>query len=76
MKVTFNGPIARRRRRGKCPVCGKSSTRSRIFQHTVNPFNRRPDGTPKTYAEVSADVQAEADAWTPDFTHSTCKETA
>ena len=36
-------------RTGTCPVCGKRVKRSRVFEHTVNPFNRNPDGSVKDY---------------------------
>lgn len=58
-----------RRRSGKCPGCGKSVTRSKTFEHTVNPFNRNADGSVKSAAEVRADVNREADEWLPDFSH-------
>lgn len=73
---TFTGPHMKATRKGACPTCGKPSTRSRTFERTVSPFNKRPDGTPKTWPEVAADVQADADAWTPepaDFEHDKCQ---
>lgn len=57
---------------GKCPVCGRSATRSRKFEHTVNPYNRNDDGSVRTADEVYARVKAEADEWVPDFTHAKC----
>lgn len=54
---------------GNCPICGKQTKRSRKFTHTVNPFNVNEDGTVKTPAQVRESVNAEADAWVPDFTH-------
>ena len=62
----------RARLRGDCPVCGKTTTRTCVFEHTVNPFNRRADGEPKTQDEVRDDVTAEANTWVPDFTHVAC----
>lgn len=64
----------RREHRGKCPNCGKTVTRSKQFWMTVNPFNRNPDGSVRTAEEIRADVNAEADAWVPDFTHCEPKE--
>lgn len=58
-------------RKGECPSCGKKVTRRRTFEHTVNPFNKNPDGTVRTYAEVLAQVKAEANEWEPDFRHNT-----
>ncbi len=65
----FQGVRARRQHTGKCPNCGKTVRRSRTFEHTINPFNKNADGEMKSFDEVRADVNAEADAWVPDFTH-------
>lgn len=63
------------KRTGKCPVCGKRVTRSRTITHTVNPWNKNPDGTVRTHTEVGEAVRDEANAWVPDFTHTACEET-
>jgi hypothetical protein len=71
----FTGPVTSRKHTGKCPVCNKRVTRSRTFEKTVNPFNRNKEtGLIKTWEEVASEVNAEADAWVPDFTHSACAE--
>lgn len=73
---TFTGPTRKAVRKGSCPACGKPATRSATFANTVSPFNKRSDGTPKTWAEVAADVKAEAEAWDPPaelFEHDKCK---
>lgn len=59
---------ATRKSKGRCPKCGASSTRSRTFWATVNPFNTNDDGTQKTWTQVNADVEAQAAEWVPDFT--------
>lgn len=59
---------------GKCPVCGKQTTRRKTFEHTINPFNKNADGTVKDWAQVRQDVNAEANAWVPDHRHEACKE--
>lgn len=72
---TFTGPHTQRQHKGTCPVCGKKVTRTRTFEHTVNPFNCTGEGDarrPKTWDEVRADVKAKADAWKPDFTCQAC----
>lgn len=72
---TFTGPSTTARRKGNCPTCGRQTTRSRTFEHTVNPFNKRSDGEPKTWSEVATDVRTEADAWAPEpavFEHDAC----
>jgi len=73
--VTYTGPKRRVERTGKCPTCGKRVKRSRVFEKTVSPFNRHPDtGLPKTWDEVARDVDADAEAWVPNFEHWTCAE--
>jgi hypothetical protein len=69
---TFPVVTVRRRKAGPCPVCGRTVQRSRTFEQTVNPFNRKPNGDVKTSTEVREDVTAEADSWVPDFTHAAC----
>ena len=64
-----------RRRSAPCPVCGRRVTRSRTFEHTINPFHPAvrdcpPDTTPAR--AVRQAVEAEADAWQPDFRHDKC----
>jgi hypothetical protein len=71
-RLRFDVVAIRCQKSGRCPVCGRSVTRSKRFEQTVNPWNRNADGTVKTVAEVRADVRREADAWLPDFTHATC----
>lgn len=74
MTTTFEKVMWRATRYGACPLCGKRVQRAKTFWHTVNPFNRNPDGTQKTYQEVLADVRADAEAWEPDFTHAKCAQ--
>lgn len=74
-QYTFDGPRRTAERRGQCPTCHRPVVRRKTFEHTVSPFNKRPDGTPKTWSEVAADVRAEAEAWNPGpevFEHQRC----
>jgi len=57
---------------GACPVCHQPSHRQRTFAQTVSPFNRNPDGVPKTAREVYDAVKVEAAKHVPDFTHKAC----
>lgn len=59
----YDAIAARGYKRGPCEVCGKTAERSRIFEQTLNPFNRDPDGCVKTSAQIRAEVNAEALAW-------------
>lgn len=58
---------------GRCPACKRIVSRSTTIENTVNPFNRNILGQIKSFEEVSFDVQAEADAWEPNFRHNTEK---
>lgn len=72
--IRYERLTARRTHTGKCPGCGKSVRRTQTFGMTISPFNRNPDGTQRTRAEVAAAVNAKADQWQPDFTHEACAE--
>lgn len=76
---TVRFPVARyqARRKGNCPVCGKTVQRTRVFECTQNPYNIHPErGTPLTFLEVVAQAQAKALMWEPDFTHGKCEDRA
>lgn len=54
--------------------CGRKTTRQRIFECTINPFNTNADGSVKSECEVRAQAQAKADAWRPDpYTCKACQ---
>ena len=74
--VTYDKFTARRRKSGKCPGCGKRVTRSYTAEMTMSPFNKNPDGTVRTAAEVQRAVEAKADEWVPDFWHYGCADEA
>jgi hypothetical protein len=62
-------------RKGPCPRCGRKTTRRRTFTMTISPYNRNPNGTVRTPAEVQEAVDALAAGWKPDpklFIHSSC----
>jgi hypothetical protein len=46
-----------------CPGCGNKVKRRTTIVHTINPYNRRTDGTPKSYTEVLEDVYTELKTW-------------
>jgi hypothetical protein len=54
------------KRRVTCETCGKKVDRQRTFEQTVNPWNKNTDGTVKTFLEVLAAVQLEANLWEAD----------
>lgn len=47
---------------GKC-ACGKRRTRREKFWQTINPFNKNVAGTPKTQAEIRAELLVERAEW-------------
>mgnify|MGYP001570037263 CR=1 FL=1 len=47
---------------GKCS-CGKRLKRSATFSQTLNPWNKRVDGTPKTRGDIQDELAAEAQEW-------------
>ena len=53
---------------GRCPKCGARRTRSTTLYQTLNPFNRAANGSPKSAAEIRAELRQEAATWSPDFT--------
>lgn len=63
-------------KRGKCPACGEGVSRKREFYQTLSPFNRNSDGTEKSRRQIYRELKEQADAWEPDFRHTTvkCKE--
>lgn len=73
MRITFQPVRTSRTYSGKCPFCGKPTRRSKSFERTINPFNKKADGTVKDYADVLRDVNAEANAWVPNFAHASCE---
>lgn len=70
--VRFQAVRVRRQLSGKCPVCGKRTSRSMTFEQTINPWNKNKDGNPKTYSEIIVELDEKANNWKPDFTHEKC----
>lgn len=62
MLMTFRAYPASAKAKFDCPKCGKAK-RVRTFtsECTVNPFNKREDGTPRTAVEVSRQSLADAE---------------
>lgn len=61
MRITFEVVKARGQR--TIIVDGKKKRQQKTFEQTVNPFNKNPDGTIKTYEQVLESVNAVRDAW-------------
>ncbi len=74
MRVDFEEVAVTVRSTGACPVCGKRTTRTRKFWQTLNPFNRLPDGAPKTADDIRRELNQQADEWEPDHRHTKCVE--
>jgi hypothetical protein len=61
----------------KCVHCRRGIRRSKVFEETVNPYNRHPDGRTKTRAEVIQSVMDKAREWAanpPQFVCQKCAE--
>lgn len=58
--IRFQGIKAREHYTCQCGSCGKTLRRVVTVEHTINPFNRNPDGTLRTASEVRANALVEA----------------
>lgn len=47
-------------------IDGKKRRRQKRFWQTINPWNTRADGLPKTREDILAELRAEAAAWQRD----------
>lgn len=57
----FQGYKGRARMVFTCEHCGKPNrTRTFVAEHTVNPFNKNPDGSVKQASQVMREASAEA----------------
>lgn len=52
--------------------CGKKLTRQTTLSQTINPFNKNPDGSIKTRADIWQALRAEAETWQPSARSATC----
>lgn len=73
VRYSFDQVQKTRIKDGVCPICKRATTRQKRFEQTINPYNLNEAGQVKSRDEVEADVEAEADAWEPDFTHERCR---
>lgn len=48
---------------GKCVTCGKRRKRTKVFWQTLNPFNKKANGTIKTRLDIMEENKAEASEW-------------
>lgn len=63
MRIDFSEVSLYGEKTVKCTVCGKRLTRQKKFWQTLNPFNRRPDGLPKTRDDILNELRQELEAW-------------
>ena len=63
MIYRFKEVTSSRKVSGTCTVCGKRKARTFRITHTINPFNKNPDGTVRTAEEVSECVRTELAEW-------------
>lgn len=61
--ITFEVVKIRGEKNLPCPKCGRKVKRSATFEQTMNPWNVKADGTPKTRLDIFAELKAEREAW-------------
>lgn len=61
-------------KRGRCVVCGKGAERSVVFDMTDNPWNKNPDGTRRSVADIRLALAEKVTAWEGEpVTHAKCE---
>ena len=63
MKITFNVIREKAKKSGKCRECGKRCSRSETFEQTVNPWNKKKNGQPKSADEIRAELRVTVRTW-------------
>jgi len=61
-RVTFEEIKWSSEKRFTCS-CGRNLRRRRTFMQTLNPYNKKADGSVKTEADILSELRAEALAW-------------
>ena len=60
---------------GTCRVCGKHGKRTATFSQTRSRFNRNPDGTIKTVAQITHQLNVLVERYSRQpFVHKKCEE--
>ena len=79
-EIRFERVTAHATKRGKCPECGKTTTRNRTFTETINPFHSAVRDLPAgaTQSDARRAVRESLDLsvadWEPSFLCLACKE--
>ena len=61
--ITFRPLRYYGRKSGICPKCGKSAKRRRIFEQTLNPFNKNSKSEVKTADEIYDELRIDLHKW-------------
>ena len=61
--VQFQEVTMRMQKALRCDGCGKRVTRTRTVSQTLNPFNRRSDGEPKTEQDIRSELEVLLERW-------------
>lgn len=61
-RIVFEEVSIRAQKSYRC-ACGRRCRRSKKFFQTINPWNKRKDGLPKTVSDIHHEIVVEADAW-------------
>lgn len=63
MRLSFDEVALNGTKAVKCAGCGRSVRRHQKFWQTINPYNRLPDGTPKTRIDILQELAQEVLDW-------------
>lgn len=61
--TSFREASLRAEKTSNCVTCGKRRKRAKTFWQTVNPFNKKADGTVKSLFDIIEENKANAYAW-------------
>lgn len=62
MRISFEKVALHADKAGKCG-CGKRRRRRKKFWGTLNPWNKNPDGTIRTWGDIQAGLRQQIEAW-------------
>jgi len=64
MRITFHEVKLYGEKSFKCSAgCGRRLQRRKKFYQTLNPFNKKKDGTPKEVDDIYQELRAELKVW-------------
>jgi hypothetical protein len=61
--INFTEVKLQGRKTSKCVVCGKRRSRSKTFWQTLNPFNKKADGSVKSRRDIMEELRGKIKLW-------------